>query len=264
MGSTPDKVTTEYADPLDQGNLDALISGRHGAPFDVLGSHVVTLGKSRLWVVRVFRPYADAISIVPETSDAHRDDDAPRWPESLPMTLRDGAGLFSMVRPLAEQVQPPSYHLRIHFTSDVTLETRDPYSLLPVLSEYDLYLLGEGTDLKLYDKLGAHPTIHEGVEGVLFAVWAPSARRVSVVGNFNGWDDRVSPMRMRPNGVWELFWPGLSVGEYYKYAILSWVKDYRVLKTDPVGFSCEERPGTASIVVDLESYRWGDGLWTEL
>ena len=160
-------------------------------------------------------------------------------------------GLYSLVTPLDGDESPPSYHLTIHFVSGVSLETRDPYALLPVLSEYDLYLLGEGKDLKLYDKLGSHPCTHQGVEGVLFAVWAPSARRVSVVGNFNGWDDRVSPMRMRPNGVWELFWPGLHVGEYYKYAILSWVKEYRVLKADPVGFSAEERPGTASCVVDL-------------
>ncbi len=263
MGSTPDNVRTDYADPLDQGNLDALISGRHGAPFDVLGSHVVTVGKNRLWVVRVFRPYADAISVIPQTTAARDDGGVSRWPEALPMTLRHEAGLFSLVQSLVDQEQPPPYRLSVHFTSGVTLETSDPYSLLPVLSEYDLYLLGEGTDLKLYDKLGAHPCTHQGVEGVLFAVWAPSARRVSVVGSFNGWDDRVSPMRMRPNGVWELFWPGLSVGEYYKYAILSWVKDYRVLKTDPVGFSCEERPGTASVVVDLDSYGWGDESWTE-
>ncbi|HEU4785113.1 MAG TPA: hypothetical protein VFS83_17380, partial [Ktedonobacterales bacterium] len=263
MGSTPDKVRTEYADPLDQGNLDALISGRHGAPFDVLGSHVVTVGKNRLWVVRVFRPYADDVSVIPETIAARDDGGVSRWPGALSMTLRHEAGLFSLVKSLVDQEQPPPYRLSIHFTSGVTLETSDPYSLLPVLSEYDLYLLGEGTDLKLYDKLGAHPCVHQGVEGVLFAVWAPSARRVSVVGSFNGWDDRVSPMRMRPNGVWELFWPGLSVGEYYKYAILSWVKDYRVLKTDPVGFSCEERPGTASVVVDLDSYSWGDESWME-
>jgi 1,4-alpha-glucan branching enzyme len=275
MGSTPDKITSadaEYADPLDQGNLDALIAGRHGAPFDVLGSHVVAVGKNRLWVVRVFRPYADAISVIPELAETPEQPagsaldgqrETSRWPESLPMALRHGAGLFSMVRPLEAQEQPPAYRLTIHFTSGVTLETSDPYALLPVLSEYDLYLLGEGTDLKLYDKLGAHPCVHQGVEGVLFAVWAPSARRVSVVGSFNGWDERVSPMRMRPNGVWELFWPGLLVGEYYKYAVLSWVKDYRVLKTDPVGFSSEERPGTASIVVDLDTYSWDDASWME-
>ncbi|HKT39973.1 MAG TPA: hypothetical protein VJR48_16485, partial [Ktedonobacterales bacterium] len=160
MGSRPDKVGAEYPDPLDQGNLDALIAGRHGAPFDVLGSHVVTVGKSRLWVVRVFRPYADAVSVIPDATDAtdaRWDDETPRWPESLPMTLRHEAGLFSLVQPLADQEQPPAYRLSIHFTSGVTLETSDPYSLLPVLSEYDLYLLGEGTDLKLYDKLGAHP-----------------------------------------------------------------------------------------------------------
>jgi hypothetical protein len=113
MGSTPNNVRAEYADPLDQGNLDALISGRHGAPFDVLGSHVVAVGKNRLWVVRVFRPYAEAISVIPEVMAMGGDDQAPRWPESLPMTLRHDAGLFSLVQPLASQEQPPVYRLRI-------------------------------------------------------------------------------------------------------------------------------------------------------
>ncbi len=256
MSKTSAGASESYSDPLDSGNLEALVAGRHGAPFDVLGSHIVTSGKRRLWVVRVFRPYADAITVIPETRDGH-------WPDALPMTLLNDAGLYSLVRPLSGDEQPPSYRLSIHFVSGATLETTDPYAMLPVLSEYDLYLIGEGKDTKLYDKLGAHPCTHQGVDGVFFAVWAPSARRVSVVGNFNGWDDRVSPMRLRPNGVWELFWPGLQVGELYKYAILSWVNKYRVLKTDPVGFSVEDRPGTASRVVDLNTYDWGDAVWAE-
>ena len=205
MVSSSAGSTSSYRDPLDEGNLEALVTGRHGAPFDVLGSHVVTIGKRRLWVVRVFRPYADAISVIPETPADLAEPD--RWPGPLPMALLHDAGLFSMAIPLDSEEPPPAYHLDIHFVSDVTLETRDPYAFLPVLSEYDLYLMGEGKDLKLYEKLGAHPCTHQGVEGVLFAVWAPSARRVSVVGAFNGWDDRVSPMRLRPNGMWELFWP---------------------------------------------------------
>ena len=256
MSKTSAGTSERFSDPLDSGNLEALVAGRHGAPFDVLGSHVVASGKRRLWVVRVFRPYADAITVIPQTTDGH-------WPDALPMTLLNDAGLYSLVRPLSGDEQPPSYRLSIHFVSGATLETTDPYAMLPVLSEYDLYLIGEGNDTKLYDKLGAHPCTHQGVDGVFFAVWAPSARRVSVVGNFNGWDDRVSPMRLRPNGVWELFWPGLQVGELYKYAILSWVNEYRVLKTDPVGFSVEDRPGTASRVVDLNTYEWGDAAWAE-
>jgi 1,4-alpha-glucan branching enzyme len=256
MRSSSTGAAERFPDPLDSGNLEALVAGRHGAPFDVLGSHVVTVGNRRLWVVRVFRPYADAITIIPEASGG-------RWTDHMAMSLTNDAGLYSFVAPLAKGEEPPAYRLKIHFTSGVTLDTKDPYAMLPVLSEYDLYLLGEGKDLKLYDKLGAHVCTHQGVEGVFFAVWAPSARRMSVVGDFNGWDDRVSPMRLRPNGVWELFWPGLQVGELYKYAVLSWVNDYRVLKTDPVGFSAEERPGTASRVVDLNSYEWGDDAWTE-
>lgn len=261
MSSSIAESDAQYPDPLDKDSLEALIAGRHGAPFDVLGSHVISVGKRRLWIVRAFRPYANAISVVPEISNDTTGNSVRRWPERLAMVLSHEAGLFTLVAPLIGEEHPPSYRLDISFTSGVTLETKDPYALLPVLSEYDLYLIGEGKDLKLYEKLGAHPCTHQGVEGVLFAVWAPSARRVSVVGNFNGWDERVSPMRMRPNGVWELFWPGLHVGEYYKYAILSWVKDYRVLKTDPVGFYAEERPGTASCVVDLRTYAWSDGSW---
>ena len=256
MSRSSTRADESFSDPLDSGNLEALIAGRHGAPFDVLGSHVVTSVKRRLWVARVFRPYADAITVIPDATDH-------RWPDALPMTLTNDAGLYSLVRPLSGDEQPPSYQLSIHFVSGVTLETTDPYTMLPVLSEYDLYLIGEGKDTKLYDKLGAHPCTHQGVEGVFFAVWAPSARRVSVVGAFNGWDDRVSPMRLRPNGVWELFWPGLRVGELYKYAILSWVNEYRVLKTDPLGFSVEDRPGTASRVVDLNTYAWGDAGWAQ-
>ncbi|HET8909113.1 MAG TPA: 1,4-alpha-glucan branching protein GlgB [Ktedonobacterales bacterium] len=263
--SSASAESARIPDPLDAGNLEALIAGRHGAPFDVLGSHVVDVDARRLWIVRVFRPYADAIAVVPDApAGVAQESSAPAGSTStaVPMVLLHEAGLFTLVTPLGANEQPPAYHLDIHFMSGATLRTRDPYALLPVISEYDLYLIGEGKDLRLYNKLGAHPVTHQGVEGVLFAVWAPSARRVSVVGNFNGWDERVSPMRLRPNGVWELFWPGLQTGEYYKYAILSWVKEYRVLKSDPVGFFAEERPGTASRVVDLDGYRWADESWT--
>src|SRR6185437_1831981 len=115
----------------------------------------------------------------------------------------------------------------------------DPYSFPPLLSEYDLYLIGEGTHQDLYERLGAHPRRIREVDGVAFAVWAPNARRVSVVGDFNHWDDRAHPMRMRANGVWELFIPGVTIGALYKYAVLSWNQGFRALKSDPFAFTAE-------------------------
>ena len=130
-----------------------------------------------------------------------------------------------------------------------------------MLSDYDLYLIGEGTHHELYQRLGAHPMEVNGVPGVVFAVWAPTARRVSVVGEFNDWNESAYPMRLRSNGVWELFIPELEVGTLYKYAILSWAREYRVQKSDPFAFWAELRPGTASRVADLSTYTWADEQW---
>src|SRR5262249_46825556 len=127
-----------------------------------------------------------------------------------------------------------------------------PYRFPPVLSDLDLYLLAEGTHLKLYDKLGAHPRVHDGVAGVAFAVFAPNARRVSVVGDFNFWDGRRHAMRQRGQGFWEIFVPGGRGGEKYKYEILG-PHGLLPLKAAPVAFAAELRPATASIVVDIDA-----------
>ena len=130
------------------------------------------------------------------------------------------------------------------------VELEDPYRFPPVLSDLDLYLLGEGTHLQLYDKLGAHPLVHEGVAGVVFAVFAPNAKRVSVVGDFNNWDGRRHAMRVRGNGFWEIFVPAVAAGDKYKFEILGADGKLLPLKSDPVAFAAELRPQTASIVVD--------------
>src|SRR5262249_42715920 len=135
------------------------------------------------------------------------------------------------------------------------------YAFPPQLSDFDLHLIGEGKHYDLYEKLGAHPTQVDGVPGVRFAVWAPNARRVSVVGDFDGWDDRGHPMRLRSGGIWELFLPGVTSGANYKYAIHSWNQGYRMLKADPYAFWAEVRPGTASRVYELGGYHWNDGEW---
>ncbi len=243
-------------DPLDQASIGALINGRHGAPFDVLGPHKLADGNTPAWVVRAFLPGVEAAWVVPRVREGQQAAaDAPS-----PMRSLHGAGLFSAIIPGEQQ---PYYVLRMRRAGGEATEIEDPYAFPPVLTDYDLYLIGEGTDERLYDKLGAHPKTIDGVPGVAFAVWAPNARRVSVVGDFNGWDDRAHPMRLRSPGIWELFLPGVGPGAVYKYAILSWNNEYRVLKADPVAFWAEVRPGTASRVFDLGGYEWGDRDWME-
>jgi 1,4-alpha-glucan branching enzyme len=133
------------------------------------------------------------------------------------------------------------------------VELEDPYRFPPVLSDLDLYLLGEGTHMHLYEKLGAHPLVLDGVSGAAFVVFAPNARRVSVVGDFNGWDGRRHAMRVRGNGFWEIFVPAARTGDKYKYEIIGPDGTTLPLKSDPVAFAVELRPQTASIVVDLDS-----------
>jgi 1,4-alpha-glucan branching enzyme len=137
----------------------------------------------------------------------------------------------------------------------------DPYSFLPILSEYDLYLFNEGSHHKIYERLGAHLRTIDGIKGTLFAVWAPCAIRVSVVGNFNQWDGRRHQLRrLGSSGVWEIFIPGISNGEVYKYEILTPSNEIYI-KSDPYAFYSELRPNTASIVYDIDNYQWGDEAW---
>ncbi len=170
------------------------------------------------------------------------------------------AGLFEGV--LQGRSLPLRYLLEIHFAGSSSVTLDDPYSFMPTLGELDLHLAAEGRHEELYEKLGAHPREMEGVEGVAFAVWAPSASSVSVVGDFNGWDGRLNPMRsLGPAGIWELFVPGISSGHAYKFEIRG--KDGRLrLKADPFAFGTERPPATASVVFQSE-YSWGDEAWLE-
>jgi len=134
-----------------------------------------------------------------------------------------------------------------------------------IFSDFDLYLFGQGKHHRIYEKMGAHPFVVNGVAGVNFAVWAPNALSVSVIGDFNGWNRSANPMHLRHNdlGVWECFIPGLQVRTIYKYAILSRYNQYAIDKTDPYGFAFELRPNTASIVTDIHQHRWQDDAWME-
>jgi 1,4-alpha-glucan branching enzyme len=207
----------------------AIVEGRHSDPFHYLGLHEE--GDSP--VVRVFLPDAADVAVVDEHGRSRR------------LRRIHEAGLFAGPLPNGS----PRYHVRARYGAHV-VEIEDPYRFPPVLSDLDLYLLGEGTHMRLYDKLGAHPLVLDGVEGVAFAVFAPNAKRVSVVGDFNSWDGRRHAMRVRGNGFWEIFVPAARPGDKYKYEIIGPAGTMLPLKSDPVAFAVELRPRTASIVVD--------------
>ncbi len=169
-------------------------------------------------------------------------------------------GIFEAVRP--HDADPGEYVYRVRDASGSVREVEDPYRFPPLLGDLDLHLLGEGSQTRAFDLLGAHPMRPADTNGVHFAVWAPNARWVSVIGDFNNWDIRANPLRRRgEGGIWELFIPRVAVGARYKYHLRSALRDYQVDKTDPYGFGAEVRPLTASIVTDLTDFTWSDEAW---
>jgi len=234
---------------LTSDQIQLIVEARHWDPFTVLGPHPGDAGRS---VLRAYLPHATEVELLP--SDA-----------SPAVALRriHPAGLFE-AEVAATAVEAGAYRLRITDATGHTYEARDPYGFPPLLSDYDLHLIGEGTHYAKYEKLGAHIRSLNGTTGVHFGVWAPNAQRVSVVGDFNQWDGRRHPMRVRgTSGVWELFVPDLGVGERYKFEIKGRDNSSLGLKSDPYGFAFELRPNTASLVCDIDPYRWGDDLWME-
>ncbi|QCF25982.1 1,4-alpha-glucan branching protein GlgB [Hydrocarboniclastica marina] len=227
---------------LSRHDAEALSNARHGDPFSVLGLHEDAEGL----LLRVYMPGALGIDVLDRESS------------KVMCSLKSIQipGLFAGRMP-----HGAPYRLRIRWPSAVEQEVEDPYSFDLLLGELDLYLIGEGTHRNLGHCLGAQPMVVDGVAGVRFAVWAPNARRVSVVGDFNSWDGRRFPMRKRhPAGVWELFLPQLGPGERYMYELLD-AEGAVVLKADPVALATEEPPGTASIVADTSPYDWQDDDW---
>jgi 1,4-alpha-glucan branching enzyme len=217
--------------------LDAIAEGRHGDPFAVLGRHE--------GILRTFQPGALAVEAVP------------RGGTPVPLKQVHQNGLFE------GELPPGPYTLRITWLGGVQ-ETEDPYSFGPLLGELDLYLFGEGRHREMGRVFGAHAMVVDGVAGVRFAVWAPNARRVSVVGEFNSWDGRRHPMRLRGStGVWEIFVPRINPGTRYKYEILGAHGGVLPLKADPVAWASELAPGTASIVAQPTAYPWNDAGWMD-
>jgi 1,4-alpha-glucan branching enzyme len=225
--------------------VEAIVEGRHDDPFSFLGMHQTANGIC----VRAMLPAAQEMAVVESATG--------KIAAKGVRTHRDG--LF--VATFADRREPFRYRLRISSGAFRT-EFDDVYRFSPVLGELDIYLLVEGNHLASYQKLGAHPVVHEGTEGVAFALWAPNARRVSVVGDFNAWDGRRMPMRRREaSGFWELFVPGLRPGRLYKYEILGADGQLLPLKADPHAERSEKPPGTASIVADPSRHIWHDGAW---
>jgi len=219
----------------------ALVHGDLADPFACLGPHDDALGS----VIRVFLPGAKSVDVLAQ--------DSGETLASLDCVLADG--LFAARLP----ARVP-YRLRIHWP-DAVQETEDPYAFGLLLGDLDLHLFAEGLHREMGYVFGAQHMVVDGVAGVRFAVWAPSAKRVSVVGNFNNWDGRRHPMRLRIEaGVWELFVPRLAIGEVYKYELLG-ADGLRVLKADPLALQCEVPPGTASIVADNSAFSWHDADW---
>ena len=222
---------------LSPADVDLIRLGRHGDPFAVLGPHRDDDGQA--WV-RAFLPGADSVTVLGATDNRLLGE----------LLLRHGDGVFE--GPVALPEGQRAYRLRITWADGHQQVVDDPYRLGPLLGELDAWLLAEGTHLRPFQVLGANPGVHDGLAGTGFAVWAPNASRVSVVGDFNLWDGRRHPMRLRREcGVWELFIPGLAEGARYKFELLDRAGHLLPQKADPNARRAELRPATASVVAAL-------------
>jgi len=235
---------------LTKSEFEAILHARHGSAHSVLGMHPLTYRRSRGLVVRALLRDAVACEVI-------LTDETP--PAVFPMKLLAPEGLFEVFIPKHPDVRV--YELRATSAAGRVRQFRDPYCFLPTLGDQDLYLFNEGNEHRIYNKLGSHLRDLGGVKGTAFAVWAPSAARVSVVGDFNGWDGRYHTMRsLGASGVWEIFIPGLESGSLYKFEIRDSHGSIRV-KTDPYGTRFEPPPGNAAIVCAADGFTWTDGDW---
>ena len=233
-------------------DVTAIVGGYHGAPHTILGPHRVAADGVAMAqagvVIRAFRPLDRQLFIYLHDRT-----------QRVPMVRTNPAGFFEQFLPgVAETAR---YHLILVDGAGQEHEIEDPYRFGFYLTDYELYLHGEGNFFQSYRKLGAQMRTVDGVQGVNFAVWAPNAQRVSVIGAFNGWDTRTHAMSARTSGIWELFIPNLSVGTAYKYAIKSIQQGYESEKSDPYAFYSEMRPHTASRVWPLDQHEWQDEAW---
>lgn len=235
---------------ITEAEVNSLVSALHRSPHDLLGMH--PLGDGSGVVVRAFLPYAAAVEAVPTHEKKRR---------SIRLERIHEAGLFEGVSLKTSDVY--AYDLLVTDRAGVRTSTRDPYSFLPTLGELDLFLFGQGKERRIYEKLGARLRSPDGVPGVGFAVWAPNAQRVSVVGDFNGWDGRCHSMRLLgASGVWEIFVPGVGEGAHYKFEVRD-AHGHVSLKADPYATRFEVAPKNAAIVCDTTRFEWTDAEWLQ-
>jgi 1,4-alpha-glucan branching enzyme len=236
--------------PTLSNRFQRLVSATEWDPFSVLGPHRGESTDSSGICIRAFLPEAAEVVVLPGQNGS----------TPIPMNLVHPDGVFEAR--LGGHPLGTDYQFRIVDRQGKASQRHDPYAFLPLISDFDLHLFGEGKLYKAYEQLGAQVCTHQDVQGVNFAVWAPNAKRVSVVGDFNEWDGRRHPMRSRGGGgIWELFIPDMSDGAVYKFEILPQNGDAPFLKADPYASSAELRPKTASVVRDLSGYEWRDGEW---
>lgn len=229
--------------------VQQIVSNQHNNPFEILGSHAIEKDGKTSWLVRAYLPNADAVWVIRPEQREQYSMQAVHHPHFFECELEDIAEL-------------KNYQLKVK-EGDRERVFYDPYAFRsPKLTDFDIHLFTEGNHHRVYEKLGAHLIEIDGIKGVYFAVWAPNARNVSIIGNFNYWDGRYHQMKVGGNGVWELFIPELTVGELYKYEIKN-IFGHIYTKSDPYGFQQQVRPDTASIVTDLETYSWNDDDWME-
>ena len=229
-------------------HIERIVRNQHQNPFEVLGPHAVEQDGKQIWVVRTYLPQADTASIIlPETR------------KEYPMQNEQHPQFFEAT---LEEAELANYQIRYKSGPEEHV-IYDPYAFKsPVITEFDEHLFAEGNHHRIYEKMGAHPMTKDGITGVYFAVWAPNARNVSVMGDFNNWDGRQHQMRKGNSGIWDLFIPQLKVGDSYKYEVKNY-DGHIYEKSDPYGFYQEVRPKTASVVADLDQYKWQDSAWMD-
>ncbi len=248
-----DTTTSPARRAISRADLDRLLSGSHSDPHSILGVHTATVDGVRGFNIRALIPNAIG-------AECRLDDGEGRV---IPL-VRVAEGLSDLYEGfVTDATLPIRYHLRFYYVDGAVWERGDPYRFWPTLGDVDLHLFNEGTHRQLWRKLGAHVKTVDGVSGVSFAVWAPNARRVSVVGEFCGWDGRIFPMRMLgSSGVWEIFIPDIGVNALYRFELLTREGQLRV-KSDPFAAKMEQSPGSASIVQSEDSYQWRDDEWMQ-
>lgn len=232
---------------VDIQDIYSIIYQENRDPFSILGAHIENIDNKKVVVIRSYLPYTDSAWIVTDNQKEYK------------MEKLHDAGFFEVICSDHSEVFP--YQIKVKRNDGSYTQFYDSYAFLPNITDFDLYLMQQGHHYQIYEKLGAHAIEINGISGIYFAVWAPNAQSVSIIGTFNQWNRNMHMMRtLGSSGVWELFIPGIGVGEKYKYQIKA--KDHQIFdKTDPYGFFCEVSPQTASIVYDINHFQWNDQEW---